>query len=277
MMQSNRFAAFLSDSEGEEEKKPAADAKAATKEADIEEVVGKKRKKQKGKAKAKLDTNEAVIAASVPEPAEATKKKRKSSDAAAPLSAAAASPKKKARADPDPEPHEAEGAKVKNAGVEGDSAGDGDAASSAASGEGLKKTLPGGVVIETTRAAPPGAKKAVTGDVVKLLYEGKLPLKEMKTFDKGDIDFVLGDGSMVVGFERGVNGMLVGERRTIYIPAKFGYGKKGKKPKVPPNSDLVFDVILTSAGTDWTDMTFKNMSVQRREKAKRRGKKPRRP
>lgn len=142
---------------------------------------------------------------------------------------------------------------------------------------GCKRTLPGNITTEVMRAAEPGARVAAKGDVVKLLYEGRLPGKKDKSFDKGDIDFVLGDGSMVVGFDCGVAGMAVGERRVIFIPSKFGYGKKGKKPKVPPNSDLVFDVILTYAGCDWTDMTraHANMSVQRREAAKRRGKKPR--
>jgi len=140
---------------------------------------------------------------------------------------------------------------------------------------GAKKVLPGGVTIEVTRAAKEGSRVAAKGDVVKLLYEGRLPAKDNKSFDKGDIDFVLGDGSMVVGFDRGVAGMAVGERRLINIPSRFGYGKKGKKPKVPPNSDLVFDVIMTSVGCDWTDMTFSSMSNARREASRRRGKKPR--
>ncbi len=96
----------------------------------------------------------------------------------------------------------------------------------------------------------------------------------MKIFEKGsDIDFILGDNSMVDGFDRGVCGMAVGERRTIFIPWRCGYGKKGKKPKIPPCADLLFDVILTSAGADWIDMTYKHMTSHRREERKRRGKK----
>merc|ERR1712151_923561 len=93
-------------------------------------------------------------------------------------------------------------------------------------------------------------------------------------FDRGDIDFILGDGSMVAGFDRGVFGMRVGERRLIYVPSKLGYGKKGKKPRIPPHADLWFDVSLTSAGCDWTDMRMSAMTANRREAKKRRNKKP---
>jgi len=138
---------------------------------------------------------------------------------------------------------------------------------------GTKKTLAGGIAIEILRAAERGAAKAVNGHVVKLLYDGHLKTKDGKSFDKGDIDFVLGDGSMVIGFDRGVSGMRVGERRWIYVPFRMGYGKKGKRPKVPPNSDLWFDVTLTSTGCDWTDHRLSATSALRREAKKRRNKK----
>lgn len=141
---------------------------------------------------------------------------------------------------------------------------------------GTKHTKPGGVVTEVLRAAPPGAVVAKNGMVVRLNYEGKLPAKDMKRFDASDIDFVLGDGSMVRGFDYGVGGMGVGEKRRIFIPSKMGYGKKGKKPKVPPHSDLVFDVVLIHAGVDWNAPSRTSaMSIKRREAARRRGKKNR--
>eukprot|EP00928_Gymnodinium_smaydae_P027756 TRINITY_DN21357_c0_g2_i1.p1 TRINITY_DN21357_c0_g2~~TRINITY_DN21357_c0_g2_i1.p1 ORF type:complete len:260 (+),score=69.18 TRINITY_DN21357_c0_g2_i1:28-780(+) len=140
-----------------------------------------------------------------------------------------------------------------------------------------RKAAAGGVEYKVLRTAPAGAAVARKGAVVRLLYEGRLPAKKGRRFDAGEIDFVIGDGSMVRGFEAGVLGMAVGEKRTLFIPAKMGYGKKGKKPKVPPNSDLEFDVILTHAGLD-SDWTFAqdntSMSKARREAAKRRGKKP---
>lgn len=119
---------------------------------------------------------------------------------------------------------------------------------------GYKKTLPGGVTTEVLRAGEEGARVAAQGDVVKLLYAAYLKSKDGKAFDDGDIDFVLGDGSMVPGFDAGVVGMRVGERRLIFIPSKLGYGKTGRRPKVPPHTNLVFDATLAQAGCDWTDM-----------------------
>jgi len=140
---------------------------------------------------------------------------------------------------------------------------------------GTKRNLPGGVVTEVIQAAPPGARVARMGVEVRLNYVGSLPKKENRRFDRGDIDFILGDGSMIRGFDAGVVGMGVGEKRKLFIPSNMGYGKKGKKPKVPPDSDLIFDMVLVQAGIKWggDDKKKSAMSQERREKAKRRGKK----
>eukprot|EP00434_Breviolum_minutum_P041506 symbB.v1.2.036920.t1/scaffold5319.1/size29312/4 len=140
---------------------------------------------------------------------------------------------------------------------------------------GASKTLPGGVTIQVLRAAPPDAVMATKGCEVRLIYEGRLA-KSNRRFDNGEIDFLLGDGTMLPGFAKGVTGMSVGERRLIHIPWKLGYGKKGKKPKIPPMSDLDFDASLTFCGVDWKERSNRSdMSNKRREAAKRRGKKPR--
>ena len=85
---------------------------------------------------------------------------------------------------------------------------------------------------------------------MRLIYEGRLA-KNDRRFDNGEIDFLLGDGGMIPGFAAGVEGMGVGERRLIRVPWRLGYGKKGKKPKIPPMSDLHFDASLTFCGVDW--------------------------
>eukprot|EP00913_Durusdinium_trenchii_P016142 g15171.t1 len=121
---------------------------------------------------------------------------------------------------------------------------------------GATKTLPGGVVIKVLRAAPFGAPVALKGSEVRLIYEGRLA-KNQRRFDNGEIDFLLGDGTMLPGFVQGVTGMGVGERRLIQIPWKLGYGKKGKKPKIPPMSDLDFDASLTFCGIDWKERSKK--------------------
>mmetsp|Transcript_22069 Transcript_22069/g.44595 ORF Transcript_22069/g.44595 Transcript_22069/m.44595 type:complete len:116 (-) Transcript_22069:57-404(-) len=114
--------------------------------------------------------------------------------------------------------------------------------------------------------------------VVRLLYEGKLPGKDNKRFDRGEVDFVLGDGKMIRGVDAGVLGMALGERRLLHVPAKLGYGKKGKRPKVPPNSDLIYDVSLTHAGIDWCQPgQAPSASAKHKEAVKRRSKKQRQP
>ncbi|CAJ1339471.1 unnamed protein product [Effrenium voratum] len=141
---------------------------------------------------------------------------------------------------------------------------------------GTEKKLQGGVTIKVLRAAPEGAAIAAKGCELRLIYEGRLPAKNDRRFDNGEIDFLLGDGSMLPGFVIGVTGMAVGERRLIRIPWRLGYGKKGKKPKIPPMSDLDFEASLTFCGVDWKQRESKSdMSNKRREAAKRRGKKPR--
>jgi peptidylprolyl isomerase len=56
--------------------------------------------------------------------------------------------------------------------------------------------------------------------------------------------FVLGQGQVIAGWDKGVAGMRVGGRRELIIPAAEAYGKEGKPPAIPPNSPLVFVVDL---------------------------------
>lgn len=147
------------------------------------------------------------------------------------------------------------------------------------SAQGAVLHLPGGVVCEVLRAAPADARVAMPGDAVKLTYQGRLAeARKGRTFDKGEVDFLLGDGgmsngNMIRGFDVGVVGMAVSERRLLRIPWKMGYGKKGNKPKVPPFSDLIFDVVLNHAGLEWSNQAKSSMSNKRREATKRIGKK----
>ncbi len=52
--------------------------------------------------------------------------------------------------------------------------------------------------------------------------------------------FPMGDGVVIEGFERGVQGMRVGGRREVVVPPALGYGEMGAPPAIVPNETLVF-------------------------------------
>ncbi|HEX8278627.1 MAG TPA: FKBP-type peptidyl-prolyl cis-trans isomerase, partial [Segetibacter sp.] len=67
-----------------------------------------------------------------------------------------------------------------------------------------------------------------SGDTVKVHYHGKLT--DGTTFDSSEgrepLEFEVGKGSVIAGFDSGVTGMQVGEKKTINIPVDEAYGQK---------------------------------------------------
>jgi FKBP-type peptidyl-prolyl cis-trans isomerase len=54
-------------------------------------------------------------------------------------------------------------------------------------------------------------------------------------------------GGVIPGFRDAILGMQVGGQRRVYIPADQGYGAQGAGGAIPPNADLVFDIVLDNA------------------------------
>lgn len=59
------------------------------------------------------------------------------------------------------------------------------------------------------------------------------------------LEFVLGSGGFIPGFQQGVVGMRAGGKRRVYVPSSLGYGGSGSSDgQIPPNAALVFEIDL---------------------------------
>lgn len=84
------------------------------------------------------------------------------------------------------------------------------------------------------------------GDMVKVHYTGKLldGTKFDSSVDRGTpIDFPVGQGRVIKGWDEALLSMKKGEKRVLIIPADLGYGPSGRGP-IPPNATMIFDVEL---------------------------------
>jgi len=99
-------------------------------------------------------------------------------------------------------------------------------------------------------------RAAEAGDMVDVHYTGWLFDEEAadnrgdkfdSSVDRGEqFSFPLGAGRVIQGWDQGVVGMLIGEKRELTIAPEMGYGDRGAGNVIPPGATLIFEVELFS-------------------------------
>jgi len=106
------------------------------------------------------------------------------------------------------------------------------------------QTLDNGLIIETLEKG--SGDVTVKMNNIRVHYTGTLTdgTKFDSSLDRGQpFAFTLGGGQVIRGWDEGLIGMQVGEKRKLTIPSDLAYGDKGIGP-IPANSTLIFDVEL---------------------------------
>ncbi|KAJ5667143.1 FK506-binding protein 2 [Penicillium longicatenatum] len=102
--------------------------------------------------------------------------------------------------------------------------------------------------IETTHPVE-CTRKTQKGDNVSMHYRGTLAADGSKfdaSYDRGvPLNFKLGSGRVIKGWDQGLLDMCIGEKRTLTIPPELAYGDRGVGP-IPGGSTLIFETELVA-------------------------------
>jgi FKBP-type peptidyl-prolyl cis-trans isomerase len=105
-------------------------------------------------------------------------------------------------------------------------------------------SLPGGLKYVDLKVGDGDIAEA--GLMASVNYTGWLTdgTKFDSSIGREPLQFRIGAGNVIRGWDEGVKGMRIGGKRHLTIPPDMGYGANGYPPVIPPNSTLVFDVEL---------------------------------
>lgn len=102
-----------------------------------------------------------------------------------------------------------------------------------------------GLYVQTLKAGDGAIVRP--GQTVRVHYTGWLPdgTKFDSSRDRGEpLSIPIGMGRVIEGWDQGIVGMAVGERRRLVIPPELGYGSAGAGGVIPPDATLIFDIEL---------------------------------
>lgn len=94
-------------------------------------------------------------------------------------------------------------------------------------------------------------QKASVGDLVSVHYVGSLEGGEQfdSSYSRGEpLPFTLGASQVIAGWDQGITGMCVGEKRELTIPPELAYGDKGAGGIIPGGATLTFSCELVKIG-----------------------------
>ncbi|XP_024636076.1 peptidyl-prolyl cis-trans isomerase FKBP43 isoform X7 [Medicago truncatula] len=109
------------------------------------------------------------------------------------------------------------------------------------------RTLSNGLVIQELETGKENGKIAAIGKKISINYTGKLKENGVvveSNAGEAPFKFRLGKGEVIEGWDIGLEGMRVGEKRRLVVPPSMTSKKDGESENIPPNSWLVYDFEL---------------------------------